>query len=193
MNSMQEVNVGPKWSGYRERLRIRDYYPSDFEAFYSLYAKVFAEPPWLEGWSPPQVKEEVDGYLLKPRLNFIVAEAPDEKGVVGFSVAYQVTRDASWFPRGVVDLLRKERLPIIYGNELAVSLQYRGIGLGTAMMNERVKALKRALVNGFVLIGRTDKDSKMGPLYKKLGYTNTGFKDPKYETRYYWMKRFENG
>lgn len=187
MASAREISLMRRSGACRTYLRIRDYGPSDLDGFSDLYIKVFAEPPWLERWNKSQVKKEVDGYLLRPLLSFIVAE---DSSIVGFSVTYQVDYNAPWFPKEVVSILHEEKTPIIYGNELAVSSQYRGMGLGTELMNERVEALKRSLPNGFVLIGRTDKDSKMVPVYQKLAYINTGFKDPKYETRYYWMRRF---
>lgn len=171
-------------------LQVRPYKVDDFQPFYLLYAKVFAEPPWCENWTETAVKKEVQEYEGKKNLNFLLATAPlnnSEEGLIGFSVAYEVKPEV--FPIRLTKLLEKYQLPIVYGDELAVDSDFRGLGIGSMLMEYRFRNFKVSSKDGAVFIGRTDIDSKMVPLYQKLGYENTMIDDPQYNSRYYFIKR----
>lgn len=177
----------------------REYTYTDLSGFASLYSRVFAEPPWCEKTPETDVKKAVSGYFGETNLSFVVAVLPtsypevcgfDPRGerVVGFSVAYQV--GPGRFPTELAEGLRVPswigKRPIIYGKELAVDAEFRGIGVGTMLMEQRFEAF--AMARNPIFIGRTDKRSKMVPMYERLGYRNTGVQDPIYSGRYYYMK-----
>ncbi len=177
----------------------REYSYTDFDGFASLYAKVFAEPPWFEKWSTEDIMKEVNGYFDEANLSFTIAVLPttypEKEGfdpygerVVGFSVAYQV--GPGRFPPELAEALLAQswlyKRPIIYGDELAVDAGFRGMGIGTMLMEQRFEAFN--MMQDAIFIGRTDENSKMVSMYKSLGYENTRVQDLIYRNRYYYMK-----
>ena len=60
-------------------------------------------------------------------------------------------------------------------------------------MEERIGKYKKdyaedSEIDSALMIGRTDVDSKMVPLYKRLEYVDTGIRDPQYGTRTHFVK-----
>ena len=172
----------------RESLQVKLYAEEDFQSFYVLYAKVFAEPPWCENWTETEVKKEIQGYSGKKNLNFLLATLPlanRGNALVGFSVAYEA--EPELFPDRVAELLKPYSLPIVYGDELAVACDFRNQGIGSMLMEYRLKSFNALYKNGVIFVGRTDIDSKMVPLYKKLGFENSAINDPEFRRRYYFI------
>ncbi|HIH50336.1 MAG: GNAT family N-acetyltransferase [Candidatus Micrarchaeaceae archaeon] len=173
-----------------EGLQVRPYRAEDFRSFYQLYAKVFAEPPWNENWTEAAVRKEVLGYEDKKNLNFLLATLPrngSKNPLVGFSVAYETQPEA--FPPRLTRLLAQFRMPIVYGDELAVDSEFRGLGIGSMLMGRRFSSFEDSPREGIIFVGRTDINSKMVPLYERLGYENSAINDPEYNSRYYFIKR----
>ena len=179
----------PIYQGLKEEvnsLHIRSYDTNDFRQFCGLYSKIFSEAPWCETWTKKGVRAEVNEYFKQRNLNFLLAILPHNSSerLIGFSVAYEV--DSNYFTTKLATLLRPAQVPIIYGDELAVDSEFRGLGIGKRLMLMRFGTYA---TSGAIFVGRTDINSKMVPLYNSLGYKNTGVQDPKYNNRYYFIKR----
>lgn len=158
---------------------IRDFRQSDLDGVTRIYQNSFAESPWFENWSYEDAKLEIESFLRKTNPQFLVAET--KNNLIGFRIAYELSLEEFSF----LDNLVKEN-EAMYGKELAVKKENRGEGVGTSLM---LSSFDRARNQGYKkFFGRTNLKSKMVPLYKKLGYINTGIRDPAYPERVYFIK-----
>ena len=143
---------------------IRDFQEQDTPQVIKIYQRAFAEPPWNEAWTAEDVQKDMDKCLAEKNPIFLVAEVG--KAVVGMRWAYE---------------LRPEQFPFLlitegeamYGDELAIIKEFRGMGIATRMMR---LSLERAYELGYrKFIGRTTaENAPMLALYDKLGYEDTG-------------------
>jgi len=145
-----------------------------------VYQRAFAEPPWNESWTDEAVIEDLQNALKQNNPIILVAEKDGK--IVGFRWAYELPMKKFPFLNGKI-----ENGKTMYGDELAVEKEFRGTGIGSAMMQLSFEIAKQAGYNAFV--GRTDQNSQMVQLYKRLGYQEMGIQDPQYPNRFYFIKR----
>ena len=70
---------------------VRPYRPEDLEILIALYIACFREPPWLEVFTPEEVRADLESILSWPEAIFVVAQ--DEVGkVIGAGIGFHVCR-----------------------------------------------------------------------------------------------------
>ncbi|HLC39389.1 MAG TPA: GNAT family N-acetyltransferase [archaeon] len=159
---------------------MRTFEEKDVQQIIGVYQRAFAEPPWNESWTDEAVTEDLQNALRQNNPIILVAEKDGK--LVGFRWAYELPMDKFPFLNGQI-----ESEKTMYGDELAVENEYRGMGIGSGMMKLSFELAKKAGYDTFV--GRTDANSKMVPVYKRLGYEEMDIRDPKYPNRFYFIKR----
>jgi ribosomal-protein-alanine N-acetyltransferase len=167
-------------------ISVRDYRSDDLPRIVEIYKAAFAEPPWNEEWSDEQVVDELEAGLLQS--NPIVLVAQNSSNVFGMTWGYDVSPEKFPFLAEMFDGRTS------YIAELAVDPQARRRGIGVLLGNRYVETARRRGVFNVVL--RTDErnPAAMG-LYKGLGFSEIGTRDPKYKNRIYLVKslREEDG
>ncbi len=156
---------------------IRDFQKRDAPQVIEIYQQAFAEPPWNETWPSEDVQKDIDKCLAEKNPAFLVAEC--EGKIVGFRWAYELKPEQ--FP-----FLPIERGEAMYGDELALKKEFRGNGIATEMMRMSLEFAQNRGYKNFW--GRTDRNSKTNPIYRRLGYVFSGIEDPKLKGRLYFMK-----
>jgi len=191
-------------------LTIRPYVEADFQQLSIVYLSAFAEPPWDEYmkcikcginygikeverkessckkcssklkleyfWSPEEIKKDLDFALSKSSNIILVADMGGE--LIGTVWGYEIPLDKFPFLRGIA----KEKAN--YMDEIAVKGNWRMRGLGTSLGTEYLEQLARKNIPEVIL--RTDErnTASMG-LFCKLGFENTGIRDPQFDWRVY--------
>lgn len=134
---------------------------SEMSNIKELFTSVFCKEPWNDDWSD---EDQLDAYLAEEitqsiSLTFGLYDGPK---LVGVSMG----RIKHWY-QGTEYVI----------DELCISRDYQGQGLGKLFISELEKACKELDIVGFFLL--TDRDVPAYVFYKKLGFselkTNVAF------------------
>lgn len=160
----------------------------DLQDVIRSYREGYAGHPWYLKFSEGEVKARLEHYAAQTDLSFLVATMngkPDhEPKLIGFSVAYKSTTAEFPFLKPVLGDSN-----VFFGAELVVDESYRREGVATLMLNNRNINAMEKLEDGYIL-GRTKIENEpMRKLYAKLGYEDTGIRDPVYPSSTYWIKK----
>lgn len=141
---------------------IRDYQPTDKEAFIKFYESLSAEA--LRWAMPPYIRERLESGWLSNLQNLTILIALHENQIVGHA---QIFKYPNTRRKGVGDLL-------IYLHQ-----DFHNKGLGSAMLTELVQQTKR---EGLHRIGlHVVADNKLAVhLYEKLGFKTEGVLEDSY-------------
>ncbi len=183
MNVIRKI-VYDLYINWLEGIVLRDFREEDMDKVIALYQDVFSEPPWNEKWSYEDVLKSIEYCLNQKNPIFLVAELEYTNDLAGFMWAYELNLDKFPLLNGLV-----KPDEAIYGNELAVDRNLRGNGIGSNLEGVSCEIANRLGYKYFV--GKTDMESKMFPLFGKLGYANTGIANPAYPTRFYFIKNLK--
>jgi len=170
--------------------RVRGYRESDLEAFIKLYIQVLSLPPWNEPGTREHVEKTLEHFLVQNGLGLIVAQAwkgdgagMKDAGLIGFSVAFQIGVDH--FPfleaalRDRIENPDSDRLRLYYAAKMAVSPEYRGFGVSSALNQVLVgNAVERYQDLEMYTLLRTHIESTAAKIWMKFGFENTGVEDP---------------
>ncbi|MGJ8689989.1 MAG: GNAT family N-acetyltransferase [Gammaproteobacteria bacterium] len=121
------------------------------DEFSSLYANVFNQPPWKEGWSVEAAGERLSCYRETP--NFVGVSARIDDCLVGFIF-------------GNFEPYQDERLYVL--KEMCVSPACQRTGVGSAMLTRLHQVLESLGVTTVNLLTRIDTSAEQ--FYLKSGY-----------------------
>lgn len=161
---------------------VRPYTQSDLNQLIGVYQSAFAEPPWNETWTSKQIIEDLELALSQESPIVLVGE--DRNQLIGFTWGYNLPFDK--FP-----FLRRKISPnCSYMDEIAVRADMRKKGIGTRLGEAYLSEAERRGIGRVVL--RTDERNEASmALFKKLGFENSGIRDPQYPNRIYLRKFLE--
>jgi GNAT superfamily N-acetyltransferase len=130
---------------------IRSFESADLEECAQLYVRVFAEPPWLEEWTPEHARRHLDQTLKTPGFRGLVAQEGDRiVGVVTGVARCGATGDYFLF------------------DDMFIEPGRRGQGIGRHLMD----TLKRRLVaEGVIALTLfTQGTSRAAEFYRRYGF-----------------------
>lgn len=129
---------------------------SDLEQIAEIYRKAYSEPPYYERWNKKMALERIRDELEEGKI--YVAEVDNKvAGFIAFSTYDWF--DGKW---GYID-------------DFAMLKEYRGMGIGTALMKKVEDDLRKA--KAIVIDLRVHKKAKAYNMYKKLKYKENGYVD----------------
>lgn len=132
-----------------EEIKIRKAINKDLKKISEIFRTEYRKPPYNEKWSEKDSLKKIKEYLKK---NYIfVLEI--RKEIVGFIIGSTFL----WYDgqRGFID-------------EIVISLNFQGKGLGKKLMNHIEKFFKKKEIKRISLA--SSKKAKAFKIYKKLGF-----------------------
>ena len=115
----------------------------------------------------------------------------DKGTIIGFTWGYGINReDVFRLTRSIefTDSINNRR--IAYIDEIGVLNDFRRLGIGEELCNSLIYTFNEK--NYDLILTRTNPKAEAAiSLFKKLGFKNTGIKDPIYSERVYLLKNFE--
>lgn len=196
-----------------EKVAVREYRASDLEEFIRIYQSGFAEAPWneymkcpkceanygrssietvvglcskcddspslVEYWPAEQIEKDLKSEIA--RKDSIVLVAEHDRSIVGATVGY------AGVPEDRKDFL-KSRFDgnSFYIDELVVDASARRKGTGYALSTGLIReAQKKGYSQIFLRTNRFNPAAVN--LYEKLGFIDTGLRDPEFKDRMYMV------
>lgn len=137
--------------------------------FIGAYQTVFQRAPYYERFTP----SETDGIwrrLTETPGNITVIAATPEDRIVGFgsAIPLRFQRDVARELTGLVGVP-----DTFYFAELGVLPEYRGLGVGSALVRARLERIARDRYTSAVLRASASRDGNF-PLYSAMGFTEMG-------------------
>lgn len=138
-------------------------------SFVGAYQTIFAEPPYQERFYPSEAEAVLNQVLQTPDHVTLLATT-GATAVAGFGFALPLAS------RAHVASQMQGLLPIqhtFYLAELGVLSEYRGHGLGQALVEQRLAAIDRQKYSHVVLRTSVSRDGSY-ELYTRLGFEDIG-------------------
>ena len=143
----------------------KDNYKTYKDSFIKIYKEIFSQAPYYEIFEDCEVEET---YKLSLYDTNILLLAIINNEVIGFALGIQLS---TYHDEDFKSLASKYFTldEVFYNTELGVLPKYRGFGIGSKLIKERIEFAEK---RGYKIICmRTIKEGSMSmPLYKKLGF-----------------------
>lgn len=166
------------------RTTIKKWYEPLEEKVIDLYIEVFSEPPWNESWRTEEVRKDIEyGKSQKDFVGYIAVDSNDN--VIGFTWGYALPLEKFPFLSNLV-----REVPYFYVDELAVKRDYRRRGIGRSLTLALLREAKEKDYKYAIL--RTDVRGGAYKFYEKLGFEDTGKRDPQYPERTYMGRKLDD-
>lgn len=161
-------------------VNVRAYNEKDLKQLIEVYQSAFAEPPWNETWTAKQVVEDLE--LALSQKDTIVLVAGEGESLLGMTWGYRLPLDKFPFLEG------KTKPNCSYMDEIAVRGQCRQRGIGRVLGNAYLTEARRQGMDEVSL--RTDeRNAASMALFRSLGFSLLGIRDPRYFNRQYLSKQ----
>jgi len=135
------------------------------DAYIKLYQDIFSKAPYFEIFTREEVERVYRLSLLNATISLLAIENDQ---LIGFALGIQLSMHNDKNFKTLVDkYFELER--VLYNAELGVHSQYRGLGIGSRLINKRVAFAKEKGYRAICM--RTKKEGSMSvSLYKRLGF-----------------------
>ena len=133
--------------------------------YIELYKDIFSKAPYFEVFTDEEVKEVYKLSLLNSTISLLAIK--DYK-IIGFALGIQLSiHNDEKFKKLTKKYFKLDK--VLYNAELGVLPEYRNLGIGSKLVNERMLFAKDM---GYEIICmRTKKEGSMSiSLYEKLGF-----------------------
>ena len=143
----------------------KDNYEKYKTNYIKIYKDIFSKAPYFEIFTDEEVKEVYRLSLLDSTISLLAIK---DNQIIGFALGIQLSiHNDEKFKNLVSEYFNLDK--VLYNAELGVLPEYRGLGIGSELVDKRVLFAKEMGYETICM--RTKKEGSMSiSLYQKLGF-----------------------
>lgn len=133
--------------------------------YIELYKEIFSKAPYFEVFTNKEAEEVYQLSLLDSTISLLAIK---DNQLIGFALGIQLSiHNDEKFKNIIKEYFNLDK--VLYNAELGVLPEYRGLGIGSTLINKRILFAKK--IGYKTICMKTKKEGSMSiSLYKKMGF-----------------------